>query len=355
MILFSSLLKYTNKGDKGYTKAYSTYINTIEDIVRALTILLPGRFEDSDICLQGVLTLLNLLSLYHTKHLIQRSFQSIPVDSDNKLESFNESLKELFDKSKWLSFASSSLSVLSYSEVIIEMILNRQSSKRNKWLSIMGIEGAKALLRFILFFFGNRRMILHPTHFIRNVDPVSLDLVKDEKLELVSFDPRTGTALSMNEGAAKDYHDNSTITSQLGELLWIIRPFIYVLLTVIHQYKYETPMDISRKDDEEDEIIEKEEENRWKPWMISLCIDLISRSLRSMQPMSNLEKDESRRRDYLLLYYLLKGPIYLRFTRKYIQKFCDTNQHRPVISIIAAAINDYLPFWEDSYFYTAGS
>lgn len=73
--------------------------------------------------------------------------------------------------------------------------------------------------------------------------------------------------------------------------------------------------DAEEEKEEEDESIEKEEEGSWKPWLVSLGIDLISRIARHMQPMTNLEKDESKRRDYLFIYYLFRGPIYLKLTR----------------------------------------
>lgn len=83
-------------------------------------------------------------------------------------------------------------------------------------------------MRLILFYSTKRRMVLHPTHFIRNIDPTSLDVCQDEKFELLALDPRTGTALSINNS------DSATITcqsrrgwAQVAELLWIIRPFVY--------------------------------------------------------------------------------------------------------------------------------
>lgn len=66
---------------------------------------------------------------------------------------------------------------------------------------------------------------------------------------------------------------------------------------------------------EDEEETEKDDENDWKPWLVSLCIDLLARTARSMQPTSALEQDEYKRRDYLLLYYLLRGPVYNLFTR----------------------------------------
>lgn len=72
---------------------------------------------------------------------------------------------------------------------------------------------------------------------------------------------------------------------------------------------------MKRHDEDEDKSIEKDDEGSWKPWIISLSIDSIARISRNMQPMSELEKDESKRRDYLFIYYLLRGPIYFKFTR----------------------------------------
>ncbi|KAI8090729.1 peroxisome membrane protein [Thamnidium elegans] len=346
-MLPSSLLHFTNTQKKDGGFGYSVYIDTIEDTLRALSLLLPGRFEDGDLCSQAILAGLNLISLYHTKFLVQSSLKN------NEPTSFNDRFNQ-FSKSR-LSYktASWTLSIISYTEVIIEMILSRKLSKTSRWKWVTRMEGLKAILRLTLFYSTKRKMVLHPTHFIRNIDPASLDVCQDEKFELLALDPRTGTALSINN------FDSGTITcqsrrgwAQVAELLWIIRPFIYVFMIMIEQRKTSIPMKINQEDEES---IEKDEEGYWKPWVVSLTIDIIARIARHMQPMSNLEKDESKRRDYLFIYYLFRGPIYLKFTRILLDKFCNTTEHQPLISIITAAINDYRPFWEDSYFYTAAS
>lgn len=72
---------------------------------------------------------------------------------------------------------------------------------------------------------------------------------------------------------------------------------------------------VDTPDENETGPIEKEEEGSWKPWIVSLSLDLMASVARHMQPMSLLEKEESRRRDYLFFYYLFRGPIYLKFTR----------------------------------------
>lgn len=308
------------------------------------------------------------MSLYHTKFLVQKSnFLKLKNDSKST-ETFNDQFLQNNNSNWSCKTASSVLSVISYTEVVIEMLLNKKVSKSSKWKFIASLEGLKGILRLVIFYGTKRKMILHPTHFIRNVDPVSLKITQDEKHELTSIDPRTGTALSATYDSGwinSNQNNNRGGWAHLSELLWIVRPFIYALMIFLRQRNAKTNELIRLKakiddedkenDEEEDESIEKDDEGSWKPWFVSLIIDMASRIARHMHPMSPLEQDESRRRDYLFIYYLFRGPLYLKFTRIVLDRFCNATEHRPLVSIITAAINDYRPFWEDSYFYTAGS
>ncbi|CAO3607230.1 unnamed protein product [Mucor hiemalis] len=339
-MLPSTLLHFNHKHTKDAGIGYLEHIDTIEDTLRAFSLLLPGRFEDADLCSQAILAGLNLVSLFHTKFLVQKSLlnNNSLSSSEEKYSiplAFNERFLQYNASKKSCEMASWTLSVISYTEVIVEMILNRKVSKLSRWKWVASMEGVKVILRLILFYGTKKKMILHPTHFIRNIDPVSLDVCEEEKFELLNLDPRTGTALSANT----TYDDNEDTPSpscvaegksrtgwgKIGELLWIIRPFIYASMILLEQRrkKNSTVNEIMlkhEKDDsgseayEEDEI-EKDDEGSWKPWLVSLSIDLIARIARNMQPMSRLERDESKRRDYLFIYYLFRGPIYLKFTR----------------------------------------
>ncbi|KAI8877453.1 peroxisome membrane protein [Backusella circina FSU 941] len=333
-MLPSSLLHFTNKHVT--SDGYLSKIDTIEDSLRALSILLPGRFEDSDMCSQAT----------EIKEEIE---EEAPF---NRRFEYNYS-------GKWSSkTASLALSIISYTEVIIEMVVSRKLSKNSRWRWIASLEGLKAILRLVLFYKSKKKMVLHPTHLIRNIDPSTLEAANDEKFELANIDIRTGTPLSGTLPNSTHVSISGTHRSgwaHLGEILWIIRPFVYAFMIMMEQRKQVESIKREDDDDNDDDEIEKDAEGSWKPWLISLAIDLISRTARYMQPMTGLEKDESRRRDYLFIYYLFRGPIYLKFTRLILDKFCDATEHRPIISIITAAINDYRPFWEDSYFYTSGS
>jgi hypothetical protein len=81
-MLPSSLLHFTNKHKSDGNIGYSAHIDTIEDSLRALSLLLPGtdkglffslvliefagRFEDGDLCSQASKHIIN----FHVQYLI---------------------------------------------------------------------------------------------------------------------------------------------------------------------------------------------------------------------------------------------------------------------------------------------
>ena len=188
--------------------------------------------------LTKVLTGLNLISLVHTKVLVEKHLKTQIVDG-----SFNARFIQNYQAKKLCRLASWTLSIISYTEVIAEMLLSRRVSRMSRWKCITSIEGIKYvhhhilfsfsdlsvidrfLLRLALFYGAKRKMILHPTHYIRNVDPDTLDLQhKDDKLELSHLDPRTGTALSRESDTKSQSRSG---WSHMGELLWMVRPLVY--------------------------------------------------------------------------------------------------------------------------------
>ncbi|KAG2227546.1 hypothetical protein INT45_002231 [Circinella minor] len=209
------------------------------------------------------------------------------------------------------------------------LVHKSKQSINTRWRWIAGLESVKVLLRLVLFYATNKRIVIHPTHFARGDE--------DNKINLATLDSRIGIPSSSTlSGSLQRFG-----WAHVAELLWIFRPLIYVGLMWKQSKKKSTK--------------ENEEYNNWKPWLISLGIDLAARLARELQPMTRLEREESRRRDYLLLFYLFREPCYNFFTKPIVDMFCDATEHRPLISIFAAALNDYRPFWEQYYFCTSGS
>ncbi|KAM3579156.1 Peroxisomal membrane protein pex16 [Umbelopsis sp. WA50703] len=198
----------------------------------------------------------------------------------------------------------------------------------------------RAVCRLQLLSITGGRILLHPSHPQRDVDPATLELDEDSS----DFDPRTGGVHYHSNEAEEEWgHPEHLVyrlrgMGKLGEIAWIARPLLYVI--AVRKYGFQS----------------------WKAWLLSLSVDLLSRGMignfyahRKEGPMTALEADEYGRRAFLLLYYLLRGPFYQHFTKPKLEAFCDATETRPVASIIAGVIRDYQPLWEDVYFYTAGS
>ncbi|KAI9283560.1 peroxisome membrane protein [Umbelopsis sp. AD052] len=313
-------------------------IETVESWLRQLSLVIPGRFEDSDFVSQILVAVLNLISLYHDSLLwkvVARHAAVITLPSSL----FNRYTRHWYRDPKFKRIALT-LTLVSYCEVVAEMWIKKKYSEKTRWRFVVWVEALKAVCRYQLFKVSGGRMLLHPSHPQRDIDPSTLELAEDSS----DFDPRTGGVHyhSKEDKQQWDHPDQLVLPLQglakFGEIAWIVRPLVYVL------------------------AVRKFGSQSWKAWIMSLVVDLTSRGLmhsafssRKDGQMTPLEADEYGRRAYLLLYYLLRGPFYEHFTKPRIEAFCDATETRPVASILAGAIRDYQPLWEDVFFYTAGS
>ncbi|KAL9940949.1 hypothetical protein V8E36_000437 [Tilletia maclaganii] len=173
-----------------------------------------------------------------------------------------------------------------------------------------------------------------------------------------------------------------------AELLWILRPLIYVLAIRRYGRKSTTP------------------------WVLSLALELLARRLRNRsflnpdsfsaalltipssptsalssnpialalmgsnpilgflagllgggllgkaadeasRPVSDVEKHEWGRRDRNLWWYLVRGPAWYQWTRPKIEGIAKATENRALLSIVGGVLRDYLPLLDQYYFYTS--
>lgn len=117
----------------------------------------------------------------------------------------------------------------------------------------------------------------------------------------------------------------------------------------------------------------------WRPWIMSLAIELLSQAAlkagysaaSGRTRMMPLEKDEFHRRRRLLLLNVMRGIFYLKITRPRLESFCNRTEDKPILSLASSKlykicinlsfmsrldiIREYLPLWQDIYFYTSAS
>ncbi|KAG0291140.1 Peroxisomal membrane protein pex16 [Dissophora globulifera] len=311
----------------------ASQVSSIESTLRSLTYILPGRFEDADLASEALFSTLNLLGIYHdtilTKHVASLPATHRPIPS-----SLNRYTRDWQNSSQVYKRIVLVLTVIQYSEVMIEMGIQKKWGQKYKWRVITALETIKAAARLGLMHLTNNRMLMHPVHLERDVDPATLADLAEAQLSVQESHwtgARTGNtrlqlsavqkSTSGKSGKGSDVTDfllSKVLTPDvvrkprdllgmlngigaLGERLFILRPLIYVL------------------------AMRKYGQKSWYPWFISLALELVSRtSIKHFLGSRGgarggsgtpLEKDELKRRLWLLLYYVLRSPFYDRFTK----------------------------------------
>lgn len=98
--------------------------------------------------------------------------------------------------------------------------------------------------------------------------------------------------------------------------------------------------------------------NTWKPWALSLLIDLASLQIHRSTFSPNMTKLTPRqklmlsRRYFSLLLYLLRSPFYDRYTRDKLLSFLmGCSKKLPLVGLISSPLAHYIPHWQKTYFY----
>ncbi|KAI9297957.1 peroxisome membrane protein [Neoconidiobolus thromboides FSU 785] len=331
-------------------------VNAIENGLRTLTYILPGRFSDAELPSEALYSLLNLVGLYHDKILDNSKNNETERDDKNVFNRYTRSLIQTSNLYKQFAYA---LSLIEYTEVLMEMLYIKRYGQKGKYKLISLIELIKMLLKLALFKLSKNRTLLASAHPERdrmaneNENAKATDKglwegkrtgYKHKNITSITRESNiNGFLISkvLNKDSARK---SESLVSKLfsfgkyAEWLYIIRPFIYVCM--LHKFGHKS----------------------WKPWLLSLGLEIISFQLKEQynkdvigeEDLSSLEIEERKRRKYALLYYLLKSPFFALYTKIFMLKFSDFASNRFLISFFAGMLKDYIPLWEKYYFYSSG-
>jgi len=321
---------------------YADSIPQIESVARTLLFLLPGRWRDSEVKTEAIYAAINLVSLFNYVIISKAKLGT------NKGNIFN---------SKYSIF----LLVLQYTEVLIEILAKQKTSSYTKWTIIFIIEYLKAIFKFMQLS-KQQGPILVQQEIITNEPSKETDELTNKfnkkmadwkKPDTLSWDPKNGkwvgkrtgkvfrTLASLEENSTnnpeyinkiKQIQSKASLRRFIGETLHISRPVIYLLFLFGYGRK------------------------SWKPWIISLLIDLASRYLTGKVDNLNAEeKEEINRRNVLWLLYLIRSPFYEKYTRPPILKLCKIFESVPLLGGLFMNLTDLLAAFQSHYFYTSGS
>ncbi|KAI7867420.1 peroxisome membrane protein [Spinellus fusiger] len=320
----------------------ASQITSIESSLRSLTYFLPGRFQDAEFASQALYAALHLMGLHHNsilrKAVLENKQQVMESEFNKYLLSW--STHTLHKRVSWL------LSVLQYTQVLIEMAVTKQWGKRAQWRCIALVESLKAVLRLVILHGTGGRMNLSPYHLQRHVDPATLSSLPNSG-QTAQRTQKKQSPVPLSSMDVTDYLMSKVLTpdklrkpqdrvvplqawAKVGEVLSILRPLVYVL------------------------AILRFGRRAWSPWVLSLVVEVLSLAL-AKKHLLPLEKDEMAKRHHAVGYNLLRGAFYANITRPRLERLCASLEKRTLLSIPGSVLRDYLPLWESIYFYTSSS
>jgi len=345
-------------------------ISLIETTIINLSYLLQGRFKDSYVVTEIIQGSVHLAELYH--------------DSIFRKHRWNDPGRELVDRYTGQLFLSNNLyskiatflAVLQTAQLMLEMIGQKLFGKEKKWKIALVIEFVKVICRLQLFRLTGFKLVPsdHPLPDPNRKDTPSLDqmILNNNsqatekmkpvftensfwvgeftkriypKLEIIQKTPPKGKTISpalsfITDRALKsgkkplDLINEPNDAKKAAEILFIIRPLVYVMLVTKFGVK------------------------SWTAWSLSFIIEFSSYHLihQEYSSLSQIEKDEHQRRSNLLFYYFLRSPLYDQFTKELLTYFQDSSiAQKPIINLVTGSLKEYMALWEEYYFYTSAS
>ncbi|KAF8905544.1 peroxisomal membrane protein PEX16 [Gymnopilus junonius] len=343
-------------------------ISTLESSLRSITWFLPGRFKDAELASESLTTLLNLMSMYHDTLLarvVKANTSYRPLIPTSLHTRFTRAWSDKDSLYKW---ASRVLQIINFTELVIEMTLRRKVSEKLRWRSIILIETIKASLRLLLLKI-TRRPLVSPPIPEREFDPAMLPPSSNTTSPTLapssppSSPPMTPEHLRNNhipltphplltpaqsDTSPEEFLLSKALTTSsvkpslslirtlsgpgdwLAEIIYILRPMIYVCLLVADR---------------------KMPERSNRALLVALFMELASRQLRRNPPPSaSLERSEYARRDKDILWYLLRGSIWESYTRPKLESFVSVTSRTPLLGLFGALLKDWIPLIDDYYY-----
>lgn len=253
------------------------------------------------------------------------------------------------------------LTTLEYSEVFIELSAKKLWGERGRWIFITIVQILKCVGRFVLKFYHRQAIIQNPPIVAldrKNIEQTLAEASAEESIPEM-YDPssssftfklkRSGRVVRKIEGLPPVYLRSwKAIDPDVAPLEMPSTPIVkykklttpevlYILKPVIH-LSSASIFGI----------------NSWKSYGVALFVDLISLRLyqKNMKSLSKKQRLELSRRTVALLLYLMRSPFYEKFTQKKLNALIKAISFTiPFSGTICQPLLEYIPQWQQTYFY----
>ena len=346
--------KWINMYGDFITKNQSS-VTQIESALRSLTYIIPGRFRDAELASESLHSSIQLLSMYHDT-LLARTISKLPGMPHHQ-SPHNRYTKFWIQRSKFYRRTATLLSMIQYTELLLEMMAKRRGEKM-RWRIVIILEVVKAFCRLCLLRITNSRPLVTPPLPEREIIPEEASLEEEDSsdegfLEERPREPkeykmkRTGLSLPTlpNPGDISTYLLSKVLTAddikapntllnkvngsaQVAEWLHILQPVVYALA-----------------------MARSKDKKNWQPWLLGLSIEYAARQLRKDGLRTTaLEREQWSKRGWAMGWWIMRGAFYENVTKGFLH---STSERLP--SLISGVLDDYLYLWDGYYFSTSSN
>lgn len=322
----------------------SGWLSAVEGAASSITWLLPDRFSESELSLEAVNSALGLISVIHSSMLL---------DPNPSWDTTGQQLS-------W------ALVALQQVEALIELGAMHvyKTTPGRKYDALLALEGVKSALRLAMLHRRGGRLLLdggtcqpgtsHPpgtsAQYAARVLEVHEAFARFRAKHglpstqcvapLVKGPPRSKGPPQERGGIG----DHCLVA---GEVLHVVRPLVYVAM--LRRYGARS----------------------WTPWLTSLAVEVTSivltsaggrlqhtaqhKKTKQLPVWSEAEQRELLRRKLLLLYYLIRSPMYEAAVRQAVQRVQGVCSYIPLLRSVVDKGVEILAGVQTYYTYTAAS
>ncbi len=354
-------------------------VGQVEGALRSLTYIIPGRFRESEIASESLNSGVQLLGLWHDELLSKSVRES--VNGGKKMlqpqSPHSRYTKFYCQKSPLYRRAATTLQCVQYTELLVEMMGKRKGEKM-RWRVVVVVEVIKALCRLILMRLTNSRPLLSPPLPERESVPEPVQQ-QDEEIHSPPSErshvsdagseqwtmPRTSLTLPPLPTSedissylmskvltADDIKPPKALMHRVGglgeaaEIMYILRPVIYAAAM---SYWCRRKGGRGKAD--------------WRPWLLGVSIEygarqLAKKDMEMRRPggargLSQLEKEELKKRGWAMAWWGMRGAFYENVTKGVVQGVAGKLRGKPLLDMVGTFIEDYDYLWQEYYFPTA--
>ncbi|EME48132.1 hypothetical protein DOTSEDRAFT_69914 [Dothistroma septosporum NZE10] len=349
-------------------------VGQVEGALRSMTYLVPGGLKMSDISTESLNSGVQLLSLYHDNLLSRALAQQLRAPRHQSAH--NRYTRFYCQKSPTYRRTATTLQIVQYTELLLEMMAKKRG-EQTRWRLVMLLEAVKAVCRLILMRLTNSRPLLSPPLPEReivveekNTEDEELASPPSERSDMTAGSeqwtmPRTSLTLPPlpHSDDISSYLLSKVLTAddikppkalvhrtsgfgEIAEVMFILRPVVYAMAMA---YWSQREHGKGKAD--------------WRPWLLGLSIeygarqiakhDLERRRPGGARGLTQLEREELKKRGWSLAWWTMRGAFYENVTRGIINGFAGKLKNKPLLDMVGTFMEDYDFLWDQFYFPTA--